>query len=200
MIHGVTYSIPQAYLTIQETKNTTSADHSSAGKAQSQTKNTNEIRVSFRCSSWLLIRTRKPDRFRNHRPNHTVTVVTLSIKLEPRSSLLDFDLISDTGISAGRRRPVSANETVLTRTCVDGVGCTIDDGGPLRIGPDIFETPRPTRMRMSVGAMPCVELGDNRLTTNSRPFIGEKYARRLAQQSLQRRPARGARWRRGRRK
>ena len=197
MIHGVTYSIPHAYLTIQETKNTTSADHSSAGKAQSQTKKINEIRVSFPHVSWLLIRTRKPDCFRNHRPNHTVTVVTLSIKLEPRSSLLDFDLISDTGISAGGRWPGSANETVLIRTCVDRVGCTIDDGGPLRIGPDIFETPRPTRMRMSVGAMPCVNWGDNWFTTNSRSSIGEEYARRFVRQSLQRCPARGARWQRG---
>ena len=31
--------MPHAYLTIQETKNTISAYHSSAGKAQSQTKN-----------------------------------------------------------------------------------------------------------------------------------------------------------------
>jgi hypothetical protein len=47
------------------------------------------------------------------------------------------------------------NETVVRRTCVDEVWCDSDDGGPLRIAP-VFETPRATRMRISVGAMPCV--------------------------------------------
>ena len=91
------------------------------------------------------------------RPNHIVTVVTLSMELEakPRSSRLGLDLISDTGISAGSRRPSSG----LIRTCVDDVGrlgtvkC-IDDGGSLKIGPDCIQ--RPARMIISVGAMPCV--------------------------------------------
>lgn len=86
-----------------------------------------------------------------------MAVVTFSMELEaePISPILGFDLISDPDISAARR-PGSVNETVLIRTCVDDVGCDTDDGGPLRIGPDfIFETPRETRMRISVGAMPC---------------------------------------------
>jgi hypothetical protein len=178
-------------------KNTITAYHSSAGKAQSQTKNTNEIRPRV---SWLQIRTRKPIRFHSHHPYHTSTAATFSTELrdEPRSPLLGFDLISDKDISAGRRRPGSVNEIELICTCVDDVGCDIDDGGPLRIGPFcIFETPRPTRMRISVGAMPCVILGDNWFTTNSRPSMGEEYAHRFAQQSLRRCPARGAGWRRG---
>ena len=96
--------------------------------------------------------------------NQTSTAATFSMELwtEPRSPLLGFDLIPDADISAGRCRPVSVNENVLIRTCVDDVGCDIDDGGPLRIGPFcIFEMPRPTRMRINVGAMPCVNLGDN---------------------------------------
>jgi hypothetical protein len=38
----------------------------------------------------------------------------MELKLEPRSLLLGFDLISsDTGISAGRRWPASVNAIVL---------------------------------------------------------------------------------------
>jgi len=86
----------------------------------------------------------------------TVVTFSMELKAEPISPMLGLDLISDTVISAARRRPGSVNETVLIRTCVDDVGCDTDDGGPLRIGPDfIFETPRETRMRISVGAMPC---------------------------------------------
>jgi len=153
--------------------------------------------------SWLQIRTRNTIRLYSHRPDHTSTAATFSMELwaEPKSPLLGFDLIPDTDISAGRCRPGSVNENVLTRTCVDDVGCDIDDGGPLRIGPFcVFEMPRPTRMRINVGAMPCVILGDDWFTTNSLPSMGKEYAHRFAQQSLRRCLARGARWPRGRRK
>jgi hypothetical protein len=96
--------------------------------------------------------------------NHTSTATIFSMELwaEPKSSLLGFDSIPDTDISAGRCRPGSVNENVLIRTCVDDVGCDIDDGGPLRIGSFcILATPSPTRMRINVGAMPCVILEDN---------------------------------------
>ena len=92
-------------------------------------------------------------------PNHTATLATLSMKLEkPRSSLPDLDLTSDTGISAGRRRPGS----VFIRTCVDKIGTVgcFDDGSRPRIVPDcIFETQRLARMTISVAAMPCVIFG-----------------------------------------
>ena len=94
-------------------------------------------------------------------PNHTLTVATLFMELEakPRSSLLGLDLISDMGISAERRRPCSE----LIRTCVDdggrlGTVKCIDDGGSLKIGPDCVQ--KRVRMIISVGAMPCVILGD----------------------------------------
>ena len=95
-------------------------------------------------------------------PNQTLTVATLFPELEvkPRSSLLRLNLISDMGISAERRRPCSE----LIRTCVDDVGSLgtvkcIDDGGSLQIGPDCIE--KRVRMIISVGAMPCVILGDD---------------------------------------
>jgi hypothetical protein len=193
--HGVSVGARHTvYLTptsqSEETKNTISTYHSPAGTPQSQTTITKEIRASFSRVSWLLTRTRKPNCLHSHHPNHTSTA-------EPRSPLFGFGLISDTDISAGRRRPCSTNEIVLTRTCVDDVGCT-DDGGPLQIARVCtFETPRATRMRISVGAMPCVILRDNWFMTNSQPPMGEEYARRFAQQSLRRCPARGAGWRRG---
>ena len=150
---------------------------------------TNKTWVSCPHVSWLQIRTRNPNRLHSHPPDHTSTAATFSMELraEPKSSLLGFDFIPDTDISAGTCRPGSVNETLLIRTCVDDVGCGIDDGGPLRIGSFcIFATPRPTRMRINVGAMPCVILGDNWFTTNSRLFMGKEYAHRFAQQSLRR--------------
>ena len=153
---------------------------------------------------WLQIRTRNPVRFHSsHHPNHTSTAATLSTELraEPRSPLPGFDLNPDTDISTGRRRPGSVKESLLIRTCVDDIGCDTDDGGPLRTGPFcIFENPRPTRMRISVGAMPCVIFVDSWFTPNSWPSMGEEYVRRFAQQSLRRCTARGAGWHRGRRK
>ena len=133
--------------------------------------------------------------------NHTSTAAIFSMELwaVPKSPLLGFDFIPDTDISAGTCRPGSVYEDVLIRTCVDDVGCDIDDGGPLRIGSFcVFATPRPTRMRINVGAMPCVILGDNSFTTNSLHSMGKRYAHRFAQQSLRRWPARGARRTRGR--
>ena len=120
--------------------------------------------------------------------DHTSTAATFSMELRavPKSSLIGFDLIPDTDISAGTCRPGSMNETLLIRTWVDDVGCDIDNGGPLRIGPFcIFEMPRPTRIRINVGAMPCVILGDNWSPTNSRLSMGKEYAHRFARQSLQ---------------
>ena len=106
-------------------------------------------------------------------PNHTATVITLSMELEakPRSSLLNFDLISDTGISAGRPRPGS----VFIRTGVDDVGTVgcIDVGGSVLIGPDcISEMQRLARMIISVAAMPCMILGDNWFYNESSAFDG----------------------------
>ena len=135
--------------------------------------------------------------------DYTSTAATFSMGLraEPKSPLLGFDLIPDTDISAGMCRPGSVNETLLIRTWVDDVGCDIDDGGPLRIGSFcILAMPRPTRMRINVGAMPCVIVGDNRFTTNSQLSMGKEYAQRFAQQLLWRCPARGAQWQRERRK
>jgi len=121
------------------------------------TGNTNEIRIPFPSVSWLQIRTREPDRFHSHHPNYTVTVVTFSTELDLESRSLSFDLISDTDVSAGRRRPLSVNATVLIRTCGADVRCVTDDAGPLRTDLDCsFDMPRATRMRISVGAMPCV--------------------------------------------
>ena len=114
----------------------------------------------------------------------------MELEAKPRSPLLGFDLISDMGILAGSWRPGSG----LIRTCVDDVGrlgivkC-IDDGASLQICPDCIQ--KRVRIIISVGAMPCVILGDNWFTTNSRPPMGEEYARRFAQQSLQRCTARG---------
>ena len=104
---------------------------------------------------------------------------------ESKSPLLGLALIPDTDISAGSCGPGSVYEDVLIRTCVDDVGCDIDDGGSVRIGSFcIFATPRLTRMRINVGAMPCVILGDNLFTTNSLLSTGKEYAQRFAQQSL----------------
>ena len=93
----------------------------------------------------------------------TVATISLELEADPISSLLDFELTSDAGISAGRRRGGSVNEIVWIRTSVDDVawGCITDDGVPLRIGPDciVFETQRPARMIIIVAAMPCVILG-----------------------------------------
>ena len=84
----------------------------------------------------------------------------MELKGKSGSSPLGSDLISDMGISVGRRHPGS----VFKRTCVDDietVGC-IDDGGPLGLGPDCtFETQRLARMIISVAAMPCVILKNN---------------------------------------
>ena len=114
-----------------------------------------------------------------HHPNHAVTVEKLSTELEaePRPSLLGFQLVLDTGILEGRRRRGSVNEIVSIRTCIDDVacGCTTDDEGPFRIGPDciVFETQRPARMIISVAEMPCVIFGGgNWFTTNSLPSMG----------------------------
>ena len=95
--------------------------------------------------------------------NHTSTAATFSMELwtESKSPFLGFDLIPDADISAGTCRPGSVNE-------------------------DVFATPRPTRMRINVGAMPCVNLGDNSFRTNSRLSTGKEYAHRFAQQSLRR--------------
>ena len=105
-----------------------------------------------------------------------------------------FKLTSDAGISAGRRQAGSVNEIDSIRACVDDVGCTTNDGGPLRIGPDciVFEAERLARIIISVAEMPCTILEVSGLQRNS-ALHGEKYAHIFAQQLFQQRIAQGAR-------
>ena len=82
----------------------------------------------------------------------------MELEAEHRPSLLGFQLVTDPGISARRRRVGSVNEIVWIHTCIDDVDCVTEDGGQFRVGPDciVFEARRPARMIISVAEMPCM--------------------------------------------
>ena len=98
----------------------------------------------------------------------------LEPNFEPGSPPPGFDFIADMGMSAEMHRPGFAGAVVLSLkpNCVPAV--------LLRISPlGVFSKPD-MRMKISVGAMPCVIgiLSSQRIFTS-----GDKYARRPARQS-----------------